>query len=170
MRRDILYHRLFDLGVALKGLDGLLEVLGGMALVFTTRPMIVGIVARLTREELSEDPHDFVATHLVSLAHHLSLGTRHFLAIYLLGHGAIKIVLSVGLLREWRWAFPSGTLVLLAFIGYQCQRLASHGVTPMLLALTLLDVAIVLLVVREWRVQERKRHRRTVRPNEDRSM
>lgn len=157
MRRDILYHRLFDIGVALKGLDGLLEVLGGIALTLTTRPMIIRIVAALTREELSEDPHDFIATHLVRLAHHLSLGTRHFLAIYLLGHGAIKIVLAVGLLREWSWAFPVGTLVLLAFIGYQCVRLASQGVTPLLLALTLLDVVIVWLVVNEWRTLERKR-------------
>lgn len=42
--RSAIYHRLFDLGIGLKGIDGVLESIGGAACLSTTRPMIIGVV------------------------------------------------------------------------------------------------------------------------------
>ncbi|MDA3913375.1 DUF2127 domain-containing protein [Oleiagrimonas sp.] len=150
--RDTLYHWMFDIGVALKGLDGLLEVLGGAALMVTTLPFIIRIVGDVTGAELSEDPTDFVANHLRDMAQHLSVGTQHFVSFYLLGHGIIKLVLVTGLLRGWRWSFPAATIALSAFIAYQTYRL-TYAPSALLLLLTILDVAIVALVVHEWRTR-----------------
>jgi Predicted membrane protein len=147
--RDTLYHWMFDVGVVLKGLDGLLEVLGGAALLVATRPFIIRTVGDVTRAELSEDPNDFVANHLHHIAQHLSVGTQHFASLYLLGHGFIKLVLVAGLLRGWRWSFPAATISLSAFIAYQAYRL-TYAPSALLLLLTILDVAIVALIVHEW--------------------
>lgn len=148
--RTSIYHRLFDVGIILKGIDGVLELFGGAALLLTTQPMILGVVSWLTQKELLEDPGDFVANHLLHVAQQLSVGTLNFAGIYLLAHGVIKIGLVAGLLRDARWSYPAATIFLTALIGYQCYRLA-HIASISLTLLTVLDIVIVLLIVREWR-------------------
>jgi uncharacterized membrane protein len=145
-----IYHRLFDIGIVLKGIDGVLELIGGVALLSTTQPMILGVVDWLTQKELLEDPGDFIANHLLHVAQQLSIGTLHFSGIYLLAHGVIKMALVAGLLRGSRWSYPAATVFLTALIGYQCYRLA-HAASISLTLLTALDSVIVLLIVREWR-------------------
>lgn len=145
-----IYHRAFDIGILLKGLDGLLECIAGLALLLTTRRAILDVVGWLTREELIEDSGDFVANHLVHLAQQLSLATQYFAGIYLLGHGVIKLGLVIGLLRGARWSYPAAVAFLTAFIGYQSYRLA-HTPSLSLSLLTAMDIAVVILIVREWR-------------------
>lgn len=147
-----LAHRAFVIGVFLKGLDGCLELIGAVALVLTTRPEIRHAVAWLTREELAQDPTDFFANHVVSMAQHLTSGTRHFAAAYLLAHGVIKLALVAGLLRELRWVFPVALFILTIFIGYQVYRFTQMP-TWSLGLITLIDVVVVALIAREWRMR-----------------
>jgi uncharacterized membrane protein len=144
--------RIFEIGIILKGLDGVLETLGGLLLFAVTPTTIDRLVARLTQHELSEDPNDFIARHLLRYAHNLTGSAVAFAAVYLLIHGIIKIVLVVALLRNQAWAYPWMIGFLLVFIGYQLYRLAlspTFGLT----ALTIFDALIVWLTWREWRRQ-----------------
>ena len=142
--------RVFDVSITLKGLDGVLEVIGGLLLLFLTPHRLNAIVAFLTQHELSEDPKDFLATHLLSYAHSYTASTALFLALYLLSHGIIKIILVVALLQQRLWAYPWAIVFLSVFIVYQIYRLALH-LSPGLLALTLFDIFIVGLTVLEYR-------------------
>ena len=47
-----------------------------------------------------------------------------FGAVYLLLHGAVKVVLVTALLLNKLWAYPCMIVVLLIFIGYQMYRIA----------------------------------------------
>lgn len=143
-------HRAFKIGIIIKGLDGLLELVGGSALLLTSRPAIRHAVALLTRQELIEDPHDVVANYLQHMAQQLSLDTRHFAGIYLLAHGLVKIAMVAGLLRGLRWSYPVAVVLMTAFIGYQGYRLL-HQPSPLLGLLTVIDVTVLCLIVREWR-------------------
>ena len=69
--RDLL-DQTFEVGIILKGLDGMLEVIGGLLLLVVSPATIDRIVTSLTQHELSEDPHDFLATHLLRTAHGLT--------------------------------------------------------------------------------------------------
>ncbi len=158
------YHRAFEVGILLKGLDGLLELLGGGALLLTHQQAIRHAVAWLTRTELIEDPGDFVASHLVRLAQQLSIETQHFAGVYLIVHGAIKVGLVVGLLRGVRGSYPAALVVLTAFIGYQCYRLA-HAPSVSLLLLTAIDLVVVLLIAREWRLRQCRQDQLPVDPS-----
>jgi uncharacterized membrane protein len=144
--------RIFEIGIILKGLDGVLEAIGGLLLFAVTPATLDLLVARLTQHELSEDPHDFIARHLLRYAHGLTGSAVTFAAVYLLVHGVIKIVLVAALLRNQAWAYPWMIGFLLVFIGYQLYRLAlspTFGLT----ALTIFDALIVWLTWREWRRQ-----------------
>jgi uncharacterized membrane protein len=108
-------------------------------------------VNMLTQEELVEDPHDFIATHLHSFAHDFSVSSKNFYALYLLSHGIIKILLVVGLLNNNLWAYPASLVALSLFIVYQIYRfLYTHSLG--LVALTLLDLIVIWLVWHEYRL------------------
>jgi uncharacterized membrane protein len=145
-----LLDRVFDVSITLKGLDGVLEVIGGLLLLFLTPHRLNAIVEFLTQHELSQDPRDFLATHLLSFAHSYTASTALFLAAYLVSHGIIKIVLVVALLQQRLWAYPLAMVVLSIFIVYQIYRLALH-LSFGLLALTLFDIFIVGLTALEYR-------------------
>ncbi len=149
-RWHLLYHRAFDVGIVLKGLDGLFEGIAGGILLLTTRPALLGIAHWLTRQELIEDPDDFLAHHLMQLAQMLSIGSWHFAGAYLLGHGLVKLGLVLALWRGSRWAYPTAMAILTAFIAYQCYRWLHHA-SLFLALLTVLDAVIVLLIGVEWR-------------------
>jgi uncharacterized membrane protein len=147
--------RLFEIGIILKGLDGLLETIGGLLLLAVTPATINQLAAALTQHELSEDPHDFIAGHLLGYAHGLTGSAVTFAAVYLLLHGITKIVLVAALLRNQIWAYPWMIAFLLVFIGYQLYRIAVSP-TLALSALTIFYAFITWLTWREWRKQRTK--------------
>ncbi len=61
-------HQVFEAGVFLKGVHAVIECIGGIALALVGTDTIVDLVNSLTQEELVEDPHDFIATHLLAMA------------------------------------------------------------------------------------------------------
>lgn len=147
----------FDISLIIKGLDGLLELIGGILLLFVS-PAQIGVIAQvLTQHELSEDPHDLIANYLVHLTNNLSLSASVFAAIYLLLHGLVKVVLVWAVLRDHLWAYPWMIAFLLIFIGYQSYELVvafSWGLT----VLTAFDIFIVVLTWREYGIHRARRN------------
>jgi uncharacterized membrane protein len=148
--------RTFRIGLLLKAADGVLEVIGGLILLFISPAQIQHIVRTLTAHELSQDPHDFIARHLLHTANHLTTATTVFGAIYLLTHGLSKLVLVVLVLQGHLWAYPLLVALLLAFIAYQLYRLSQH-LSAGLIALTVFDAALVWLTWREYRARRARR-------------
>ena len=149
-------HRIFQVSIILKGLHALIECAGGVALYFISTESIVYWVDLLTQEELIEDPDDFVATHLLMVAQHLSVGTETFYAFYLLSHGLVNVALVIGLLRGRLWAYPASLAVLVAFIAYQGYRYSyTHSIG--LMVLTAFDIVIIWLIWHEWRLLRLRR-------------
>ena len=115
--------RTFRVSVILKGLDGALEIIGGLLLLLVSPATIQSIVRSLTQHELSEDPHDLIASHLLRSTRDLSHATALFAAVYLLSHGVAKVVLVIAVLRDQIWAYPAIIVLLIGFIIYQLYRL-----------------------------------------------
>jgi len=137
--------------VLLKGLDGVLEVAGGVVLILVRPSTLNRLTVHLTQHELSKDPHDFIAHRLLRLTSNLN-HTQTFGAVYLLTHGLAKVVLVVALLRKQRWAYPATLVFLGAFVIYQLYRITYQPSIGLGL-LTAFDVFIMWLVWREYRAQ-----------------
>lgn len=149
-RRGRFLHALFRVGVIAKGIDGVLEIVGGILLLFVSPAQLLPIARFLTQHELAEDPHDLIANYLLRSIQHLSAGAKLFGAIYLLSHGAIKVGLVTALLLKVRWAYPAAILVFFLFLVYQIYRyLLTHA--PELVALSVLDVFVIALTWVEYR-------------------
>jgi uncharacterized membrane protein len=148
-------HRLFAASVLMKGMDGVLETIGGILFMFVDPKALNNLVISFTAHELSEDPDDWFATTLRHLVHNLSSDTQLFVSVYLVAHGLIKVLLVVGLLREKLWAYPAALWFLGIFILYQLYQF-SHTHSLGLLALSAFDLFVAVLVWLEYR--SRKQH------------
>ena len=147
-------HRLFEIGVLLKGAHAVIECVGGLLLATLSVDNIVSIVNALTQEELVEDPNDVIAGYLLRAAHNFSLGSKNFYVFYLISHGVVKLALVYGLLRGQLWSYPASIIVLGLFIAYQLYRISyTHSI--FLVGLTGLDLIVVVLVWHEWRLMRR---------------
>ncbi len=148
---DTATDKAFHISLYLKGLDGLLETLGGILLLIINPAEINRWAQRLTQGELSKDPHDFVANHILNTAHHLTGASLIFGAAYLLSHGILKLVLVVEVLRDHLWAYTALIVVTALFVVYQVYRLAIVKLSVGLILLTILDVVIIYLTQKEYR-------------------
>jgi uncharacterized membrane protein len=149
-RIDRILHLSFALGLIAKGIDGALEIVGGALLFFVTPGQLHHMARLLTVHELSEDPHDLIANYVLRHSRHLSAGAEIFGAVYLLGHGILKVGLVIALLLRRRWAYPVAIVAFLAFLLYELYRY-SQTYAPELLVLSLLDVFVIALACLEYK-------------------
>ena len=147
--KNNILHKVFDISLVLKGMHAVVEIAGGVLIFFITKAYIIDTVLSLTQEELSEDPNDLVAHYFITLSNNLPLASQHFIALYLLSHGVIKLFLIVNLYKGKLWAYPLSIAVFGFFIMYQLYRFSSSH-SSWLLLLTLFDIVIIWLTFREY--------------------
>jgi uncharacterized membrane protein len=148
--------RTFRVLIILKGLDGLLEVVGGILLLIVKPEQITGVAQFLTQHELSQDPHDLFANLVLHGASSLSgAHATLFGAFYLLSHGLVKVVLVWAVLRDKLWAYPWMIAFLGIFIVYQVYRMFVRFTLGLFL-LTVFDIVVVWLTVREYQRNRRR--------------
>jgi uncharacterized membrane protein len=149
-RKQSIVHLFFEISVIVKGIDGILEIVGGVLLFFFSPAQLHRLVRVLTQHELVEDPHDLVANYLLNATRHLTSDVELFIALYLLWHGAVKAGLVTALLLKKRWAYPVAIVDFLLFLIYQIYRyLQTYQVG--LLLLSGLDIIVIVLTWLEYR-------------------
>jgi uncharacterized membrane protein len=146
---------LFRASVLLKGLDALLEIVGGIAAWMVTPSLIVRVVGFLTQDEIREDPHDLVANYLRHAASRFTFSSEHFLAVYLLGHGIVKLLVVLALLKNKLWGYPVALTVFGGFVVYQVYRFILTGGIG-LIALTIVDLVVMWCIWLEYRVVKQR--------------
>jgi uncharacterized membrane protein len=153
MNRGTVRHLLdvvFLLGVVVKGLDGLVEVVAGIPLLFVSPASLTSFVQGIAARELLEDPHDLVATLLVRGVAQLHGRDAVLLGVYLLVHGIVKLAIVTALILGAVRVYPWAIAALAALTVYQIVELVLHPSVGLAL-LTALDLVIIALTWREWR-------------------
>jgi uncharacterized membrane protein len=153
-KNELYLHRIFDIGIVLKAIHAVIEIVGGVIVLLISEKFIAKTVLYLTQSELSDDPRDFFSNYLIRTAEGFSFNSQHFIAFYLLSHGIIKGILVICLLKEKLWAYPLAMGVFSLFGVYQMIEFV-HTHSIWLLVLTVWDVAIIYLTVHEYRYMKK---------------
>lgn len=147
-----LLDKAYFAGVAIKGFDGLVELLAGLILLIT--PTLAHTVLQHVLHE-SQHHHGLVGQWLTryvgQLDTDLTKSGLTVIIIFLLLHGIVKLVLVYCLLKEILWAYPYALAILTAFLVYQAYILVRHPTIGIGL-FVVLDVIIIGLVWREYKV------------------
>jgi uncharacterized membrane protein len=146
--------KVFAASIIFKALDGLLEAIGGIILLVISPDSITRIAHALTQHELSNNPHDFIATHILHSAQSLATSGGVFAAVYLLSHGVTKIVLVIEVLREHLWAYKGIVIFIGVFVIYQIYRMIYQPSIGLGL-LTAFDILIIFLTLHEEKRQRK---------------
>lgn len=134
----------------IKGIDGLLEIIGGFILLFLNPVRLNKLILFLTQHELSEDPKDMISNALVTIGHSFSISTQHFGVFYLMSHGVVKCILVLFLWRKKLLAYPLTIFSLVLFIAYQIYRYTISQ-SVFLIVLTVFDIIMIVLTFLEYK-------------------
>ena len=142
-------HTALEISLALKGLMALAEVVSGTALMAVGTGSVARFVDWMVSNEITSDPTDMIGVAAHHIASSLSLDTHNFFAWYLITQGMVKLLTIIALSRGHRWFFPIGAAILSVFVGYQLIHIWMDF-SGVLLVLTLFDIVVVTLVMREY--------------------
>ena len=157
-RREQRLHRFFEITLLLKALFAVGEIVAALGIYIAPLDTISDFVGAITQAELAKHPHDIVAAHLAEWAQNLSVGTQHFVALYLLSHGAVKLWVIIGLMRERLWYYPVALVLFTLFVVYQIHRYTlTHSVS--LILITIIDLVVIWLTWHEYRYLLNRRQR-----------
>lgn len=154
------WHRVFEIGIAIKGLNGIWEIGSGALFFFLSKLTLNNWLLAVTHQELLEDPSDLLMNFLVNTFQDVSISVQHFAAIYLLFHGFLNVFLVIQLHRGKQWAYVASMGLMLIFVVYQVYRIGIHH-SLFLTAITIFDVFFILLTWHEF-AHHRERHANTV--------
>ena len=146
--KDILWF--FDLALLLKAINGALEILGAVLILLVPPAFILKIVEFTTGGEITQDPGDVIANTILSAAQAFTVHTHYLLALYLVLHGAIKVVLVMGIFAGKRIAYPLFMAALALFGAYEAYRGFVLG-DLFLQALAVFDFSVLILTSYEYR-------------------
>jgi len=156
-RSSSLFNTIFDIGIIIKGIDGLAELIGGLVLLISphlvhTTLVAIGVEAGRSTGHV----HHFVAQYVARLDDQLAASGLVFLIIFLLTHGIVKIALVVCLLKKIIRAYPIALAILGAFLVYQVYVFV-RGPSVSMAIFCLLDAVIIWLVWREYKLLLREK-------------
>jgi uncharacterized membrane protein len=147
-------HTLFNAGIIIKAIDSIGEITLGILFTFLSAPTINHIILTLFSDELTEQPRDSIWNFLFHGWTGVSGGSQYFLAFLFLGHGAVKLLLVAGLVKDKLWVYPTAAIAFASFAAYQTYHIIISP-SPLLSVLTILDVIFVALILIEYRYQKR---------------
>ncbi|WP_199921532.1 DUF2127 domain-containing protein [Intrasporangium calvum] len=145
-----LLDKVFEGGIIIKGVTGLVEFVGGLLLLFVNPAQMHQFVALVTQRELLEDPNDRVAHLLLTATSHFAEGGAVFVVAYLWIHAVIKLIAVIGILKNQLWAYPFSLLTLGLLMVYQAYSIAFVKFSIGMVSLTAFDVFILWLIWREF--------------------
>ena len=156
MNSPLIFRASFRTGITLKGIDGLLEAIGGVLLWFIKPEQLGSTLQAIFVHELLRDPHDFLARHLLHTSEKIAQSDPLFASIFLLSHGLVKVVLSVLLWMNRLWAYPVAIVGFSAFAVFGIYRYM-HTHATLLIVIAVFDLLIVYLTWEEYEVEKKKR-------------
>lgn len=147
-------HLVYVVTLSGKAALGVIQLIIAAAIAVGITDRIPPIAMRFAQVELAKDPHDFVATKIMTFLHVLPQADMRFYIIYFAAHGLLHVSVAYALLKEYDWAFPVGIGVLSLFVVYQMIEWAMGG-GVILLFLSAVDLLVIFLTVQEWKYRSR---------------
>ncbi len=141
---------LFRIALLLKGIDGAIELIGAIVLLIIPTGSVQTLINDVLSHDLLGPPDGSLAKHFVSGTAEFASGNRTFAVVYLGLHGIVKLALVAAMLRRIRPAYPVAAVVLGLFVIYEIYRATQTG-SVLLPFLAALDIAIIVLIIREYR-------------------
>lgn len=150
MIRGKSWQSLFQVGIFLKLIEGILQTVSGLVILFIGKIYFISTFLSLTRSEFLEDPNDWLMNILLNSLRNVSDNTKIFISLYILAHGLINIFLAINLYREKVWAYLATVYFLIVLVVYQVYRIY-HTHSLILILITLIDLVFIFIIMHKYK-------------------
>jgi len=154
VKRILNKYKLIDVGfyggLGLKALNALVENIGGWLILMITPQWLNQVILHYALPELRQDPNDPLMNRLITMGQNFTDSTQNSIAIYMILHGALKLMVIYLLWKKYLWAFPLGIAVFGVFIVYELYSYM-HSQSLLMLIIVVFDLLILALIVLEYR-------------------
>jgi uncharacterized membrane protein len=103
---------IFRIGLAFKGIDSMLEVVGGVLLTMPTK--LARYITLIAEHEVYRH-HEALAGRLDHVADSVAMKASMVEAVYLIIHGLAKVILIYAVFRNRKWGYEGLVVVLTLF-------------------------------------------------------
>jgi uncharacterized membrane protein len=145
------FHKIFQVGILLKGINAAVELVCGTALLAIPTPALKHWLASLLNPIRDFNANSFLVAWGEHYIGRLSDVAQDFVAWYFLSHGVIKLMVVVCLLRGWIWAYPFSLVVFAGFMGFQTWEFFTGSHSWFYIFLDVFDAFVIWLALNEWR-------------------
>lgn len=149
------YLTLFNLSIIIKGINAIIDIIGGLIIWFTSKVILVNFILDLLQNELSDNPDDYIGNFIVNSAAELSVSSQYFVGGYLLAHGVVKIFLLICLFKKKLWAYPLSIIVFSLLVFYEMYVFYFNG-SLWTLSVIFFDIILILLTGHEYGVLKKR--------------
>ena len=140
---------LFDIGMVIKGIDSVFEVIGGIILTMPTK--LARYILVFSQHEAFRH-HKALAGKLDRLAENVTMHPSIGQAIYLMIHGLAKVILIIAITRNKRWGYTGFIGVLSLFASIEVIRaISAHEVVTGIFGV--FDMFVVVLIYKEYKMR-----------------
>jgi uncharacterized membrane protein len=157
-----LLHRTFIISIAGKGLFGLFETLSAFLAWFISPTQVQAFTHWIIEVFFNSNAQNPIAKLVLEFGSSIDTSTTHYAAMYLAFHGLTKVVLVWALFTDKKWAYPGMLGALSLFIVTQTIQLLT-AYTLGLLLLTMFDIFVLWLTLREYKLHRSSRGARATK-------
>lgn len=157
MDKEKRLNLIFYISLAVKAIDGVVEVLAGAIVWLWGVAALQSLAVMLTRHELLEDKNDLLANLILKIASGVSVDAKYFLIIFFLSHGIAKIILAALLFKNKIWAYPLAIILFGAAVVNQIFRLVAVF-SWLVFVITLIDIFVIIVVWKKYNDVKKLRH------------
>jgi uncharacterized membrane protein len=158
-------HRAFWWSLFIKGLDGLLQLIGGIA-VLVAEPGTLGRTYRyFSRFLVGHRAHNPEADFIREAATSFHISVPILVSIYLLANAAIKLLLVYGLFKERLWVFPAAFVGFGILFSLEAYRISVHFHWGILI-LMCISIFVITMVALEYKKVRSQIHEDKTAPSD----
>lgn len=152
------YHFFFKIGVWLKAIITVGELVAGTLLAFFSYANLYKIISFLADDGLTENPRNFIWDYVARSFQNFTATPQAIWVFIFLSHGLVKIFLVGGLLRDRLWSYPASAIIFMLFVFYQIYQ---YAFTPsiFLIIVSAFDLVLIGLILHEY--SHKRRHLKT---------
>lgn len=153
------FTKIFRLAMVWKIFYGVMKITLGFALLKWAVIDPSDIFYQIMGHEIIEDPNDIIVRIVAPLLSHMAVGSTTFAAVYLIFWGTVDdIFLSINVLRDRLWAFPTVLTLFGVFIVYEVYRVF-HTHSLILPLFIIGDSIIFWIVATEYKKVKNRKQR-----------
>jgi len=144
------YHGLFRVGIFIKGIISIFEIIFGFVLSFFSYEAIGKLASFFIQGELAESPTDFIWGKVISDFQNFPATPKLFWIFLFFSHGIMKLFLIWGLMKKKLWSYTLSAGIFSLFVISQLYELTRNQ-SILLWAITIFDVLLIVLILHEYK-------------------